>query len=69
MITLLAIVNRDSIFCRIIRTQILPGTGRGTASWRWRGRVRLGSYFDFGALASTGPSVASRHLPVPGRIF
>jgi hypothetical protein len=69
MITSLPTPNLAKTARRIIRSQILPGTGRGTASWRWRGRVRLGAYFDFGVLASTGPSVASRHLPVPGRIF
>jgi hypothetical protein len=67
----LLIANRGEITCRIIRTaKILPGTGRGTASWRWRGRVRLGSFFDICVLASTGPSTARAvPLPVPGRIL
>jgi hypothetical protein len=30
MIQSLLIANRGEIACRIIRTQILPGTGRGT---------------------------------------
>ena len=33
----LLIANRGEIACRIIRTQFLPGAGRGTASRRWRG--------------------------------
>ena len=31
MIKSLLIANRGEIACRIIRTQFLPGTGRGTA--------------------------------------
>jgi hypothetical protein len=31
LITSLLIANRGEIACRIIRSQILPGTGRGTA--------------------------------------
>jgi hypothetical protein len=43
--------------------QILPGTGRGTAR-----RVVEGFHGDVCALADRrAPSVASRHLPVPGR--
>jgi hypothetical protein len=38
MIQSLLIANRGEIARPIIRTaKILPGTGRGTASWRWRG--------------------------------
>ena len=51
-------------FYRIIRIQILPETGRGTAR-----SVVEGAHGEFCAKADGwDPSVASRHLPVPGRI-
>ncbi len=64
MIQSLLIANRGEIACQIIRTQILPGTGRGTAR-----SVVEGAQLDVCAAADRwAPSVASRHLPVPGRI-
>jgi acetyl/propionyl-CoA carboxylase alpha subunit len=63
MIKSLLIANRGEIACRIIRSQILPGTGRGTA----RSGV-VGAHLQVCAEAyGWDPSVASRHLPVPGR--
>ena len=70
MIQSLLIANRGEIACRIIRTarasSFLPGTGRGTA--RLFRRVVEGS-LSTGQIVrvAIGPSVASRHLPVPGR--
>ncbi len=65
MIKSLLIANRGEIAYRIIRTQILPGTGRRTA----RSGVE-GSHGEVCAVAERwDPSVASRHLPVPGRIW
>ena len=58
--------NRGEIACRIIRTQILPGTGRGTM----RSMVE-GAHFEVCAVAERwDPSVSPSdcHLPVPGRI-
>ncbi len=75
MIQSLLIANRGEIACRIIRTarapSFLPGTGRGTA--RLFRRVVVGSGASGCEIptvqcASSDPSVASRHLPVPGRI-
>ena len=65
MIQSFLIANRGEIVCRIIRSQILPGTGRGTALRRWRGPTSRIS-----AIAQRwNPSVspADCHLPVPGR--
>jgi hypothetical protein len=62
MIQSLLIANRGEIACRIIRSQILPGTGRCPARAE-------GSHFEVCSAAEMwAPSVASRHLPVPGRI-
>ena len=48
----------------ILHTQILPETGRGTAR-----SVVEGSHGEVcAAVDRWDPSVASRHLPVPGRI-
>ena len=48
----------------ILHTQILPETGRGTAR-----SVVVGSHGEVcAAVDRWDPSVASRHLPVPGRI-
>jgi hypothetical protein len=49
--------------------KIRPGTGRGTAPWRWRGQLKPISILSELNPAQPDPSVASRHLPVPGRIF
>ena len=47
-------------------SQILPGTGR----WRAEGVTEGSRLAIYAALAERlDPSVASRHLPVPGRIF
>jgi hypothetical protein len=50
----------------MLLNSILPGTGRGTAR-----RVVEGAHLSAGiALAAWwDPSVASHHLPVPGRIY
>jgi hypothetical protein len=65
MIQSLLIANRGEIACRIIRSQILPGTGRCPVRAEGSGEVkRLLQGLCF---ADSGPSVASRHLPVPGR--
>ena len=62
MIQSLLIANRGEIARRIIRTQILPGTGRcpngAEGSQAGHKAVRVERW---------DPSVASRHLPVPGR--
>ena len=61
MIKSLLIANRGEI----ARHKFLPGTGRGTAR-----RVVEGAHVKFHAVAEKwDPSVASRHLPVPGRNF
>jgi acetyl/propionyl-CoA carboxylase alpha subunit len=65
MIQSLLIANGGEIACRIIRTQVLPGTGRGTM----RSMVE-GARLEVRALAERwDPSVspADCHLPVPGR--
>jgi acetyl/propionyl-CoA carboxylase alpha subunit len=63
MINSLLIANRGEIAWPFIRTQILPGTGRCPLE-----RAE-GSHVQVSAVAeSWAPSVASRHLPVPGRI-
>jgi hypothetical protein len=50
--------------------KILPGTGRGTASRRWRGRSQSGAHITIVApMHPTSPSGFASHLPVPGRIF
>ena len=70
MIKSLLIANRGEITCRVIRTQFFPGTGRGTASWRWRGRVKAGAHFKVCAMLQPAPpSGYACHLPVPGRIL
>jgi hypothetical protein len=64
MIQSLLIANRGEIACRIVRTQILPGTGRcpnGAEGSQLSACTALRPAWD--------PSVASRHLPVPGRIL
>jgi acetyl/propionyl-CoA carboxylase alpha subunit len=64
MIQSLLIANRGEIACRIIRSQILPGTGRcpnGAEGSQAGHRAEQVESWD--------PSVASRHLPVPGRIL
>ncbi len=48
--------------------KILPGTGRGTTKW-WRGRLKPISALSKLNPAQPNPSVATRHLPVPGRIL
>ena len=66
MIKSLLIANRGEIACRIIRTQILPETGRGTM----RSMVE-GAQLEVCALAERwDPSARASdcHLPVPGRI-
>ncbi len=66
MIQSLLIAKRGEIACRIIRTQILPGTGRGTM----RSMVE-GAHLKVSAEAERwDPSVSPSdcHLPVPGRI-
>jgi hypothetical protein len=47
-------------------SKIRPGTGRGTAL-AVEGPVEASLKFPELSLARPGPSVASRHLPVPGR--
>ena len=67
MIKSLLIANRGEIACWIIRNQILPGTGRGTAT---RSGGVEGAYLEVWATAERwDPSVspADCHLPVPGR--
>ena len=66
MIQSLLIANRGEIACRIIRTQILPGTGRGTASWRWRGRSRSSTNLIFGASPHPAPSSLRATSPFRG---
>jgi hypothetical protein len=62
MIQSLLIANCGEIACRIILSQILPGTGRCPNGAE-------GSHFEVCSAAERwDPSVASRHLPVPGRI-
>jgi acetyl/propionyl-CoA carboxylase alpha subunit len=63
MIQSLLIANRAKIARRIIRSQILPGTGRcpNGAEGSQAGHQAM-------QVESWDPSVASRHLPVPGRI-
>ncbi len=64
MIQSLFIANRGEITCRIICTQILPGTGRCPNGAE-------GSHLEVCAEAERwDPSVspADCHLPVPGRI-
>jgi hypothetical protein len=64
MIQSLLIANRGEIVCRIIRSQILPGTGRCPARAE-------GSHFEVCSTAERwAPSVtpSARHLPVPRRI-
>lgn len=51
----LLIAKRGDTTCRIIRTQILPGTGRGITKW-WRGSFG-------GRLCLAAPPSAS--LPPP----
>jgi hypothetical protein len=71
----LLIANRGEIACRIIRTQILPGTGRGTAPNSFLGVVEGSDegvrYLEALRRAESDPSVspAAIHLPVPGRIL
>ncbi|MFM2100697.1 MAG: hypothetical protein RLZZ366_2236 [Pseudomonadota bacterium] len=48
-------------------SKIRPGTGRGTAL-AVEEPVEPGLNFPEVNIAQPGPSVASRHLPVPGRI-
>ncbi len=48
--------------------QILPGTGRGTARSVVEGTGAVEGNVETLRRAAAGPSVASRHLPVPGRI-
>ena len=60
------IANRGEIACLIIRTQILPGTGR------WQGAALTeGAQLLAAELTSPwDPSArSSEHLPVPGRIW
>ena len=67
MIQSLPTSNRDEIACRIIRTQILPGPGRCPNGAEGSGE---GVHYQQGLnWADNGPSVASRHLPVPGRVL
>ena len=47
--------------------EFLPGTGRGTAL-AVEGSVEAGFKLSNMSIAPPGPSVAARHLPVPGRI-
>ena len=65
MINTLPIANRGEIACRMIRSQILPGTGR------WQG-VALTEGVQLSAAERTSPwdpsARSSGHLPVPGRI-
>jgi hypothetical protein len=67
MIQSLLNANRREIVCRIIRSQILPGTGRcpARAEGSGEGWFLLQGY----SFADSGPSVTAspRHLPVPGR--
>jgi hypothetical protein len=62
MIQSLPAPNRAKIACRIIRTQILPGTGRCP-----NGAEGFQAGHKAVQVESWDPSVASRHLPVPGR--
>jgi hypothetical protein len=51
MIQSLLIANRGEIACRIVRTQILPGTGRGTTPKSLLGVVE-GTHLSFAAQTS-----------------
>jgi hypothetical protein len=64
MIQSLPTPNLGEIAFRIIRAQILPGTGRcpNGAEGSQAGHKAV-------QVESWAPSVASRHLPVPGRIW
>jgi hypothetical protein len=63
MIQSLLIANCGEIAWAFTRSQILPGTGRCPARAE-------GAHLEGSAEAEMwDPSVASRHLPVPGRNF
>ena len=51
---------------RAQRDEFLPGTGRGTAPWRWRGRLKLDSYVDDGALPNPAPPSLRATSPFRG---
>jgi hypothetical protein len=61
MIASLLIANRSEIARLFIRTQILPGTGRGTTKW-WRGSFG-------GRLCLAAPPSASLPPPRSGEGF
>ncbi len=65
MIASLLIANRGEIAWPFIRTQILPGTGRGTM----RGMVEGANPEVYAEAEKWDPSVRASpcHLPVPGR--
>jgi hypothetical protein len=67
MIASLLTASHSEIACRIFRPQFLPGTGRGTASRRWRGRLKTVFSLSGLSLAAPGPTNSVASL-VPGRI-